>query len=459
MTRTPKQSWMVMQQVQQLFEVESLGNSVDEIAEGIELLILIHPKSLPKATLYAIDQHVLRGGRLLVFVDPFAEQDVASMAGSVAADRASDLPELFAAWGIAYDPLKFVADYDLSLQVSMEQGMRPVRHLGILQLDQQRFDQTHQILSQLDSINLSSVGYFKPTEGANIEFRPLWQSSQRAMIMDADKLSFLNNPADLLKDFQPSGEHYTLAAAISGKAKSAFPEGVPVENTDETKADAEEAADEKAASADADKATKAEPAEPDAEHVKEGDIHVIVVADTDVLSDRMWVQLRQFFGQRIVQPFADNGAFFYNSVDNLTGSQDLISIRNRGRFLRPFTLVEQMRRSAEEDFRQKEQGLQQQLEQTERKLVELQEQRDDSGNMMMLTPEQEAEVARFQQEKLRIRRELREVQHQLNRDIDRLDLWLKLFNILLVPLALTVVVVVAALLKRRRRNRVYRVVQ
>jgi ABC-type uncharacterized transport system involved in gliding motility auxiliary subunit len=356
--------------------------------------------------------------------------------------------------------LKFVADYGLALQVSMQQGMQPVRHVGILQLGDDQLPDADMIVGQLDSLNVSTAGALSAVDGATTRLQPLLSSSEQAMLMDSDKLSFLSNPADLLNDFQPQGKVFTLAARVTGPAKTAFPQGVPVESAEPDSSESSDAnatdpakvfADAKPADLSAGKdKTVPEAVSSVADVIQTGNINVVIVADTDVLSDRLWVQVRQFFGQQIAQPFADNGAFFFNSVDNLSGSNDLISIRNRGRFLRPFTVVQAMERDAESAFRNKEQDLQRQLEQTEAKLLELQGQRDDAGNAMTLSPEQEAEIVRFQDEKLRIRRELRNVQHQLNKDIDRLDQQLKLFNIVLIPALLIVLGIVVAWLKRRR---------
>lgn len=450
MQRTPKKPWVISQQLGQLFDVVELPFELDEIDDEIELLIVVHPKALSKSAQYAIDQHVLRGGRALVFVDPFAEQDMSPMAGSVAADRSSDLPELFKAWGITYDPLNIIGDYQLALQVSLQQGMPPVKHLGILQFTDQNHVSDDMIISQLETLNFSTVGYMSHESDATTTFTPLLQTTEYAMPIAADKLSFMSSPADLAKGFKPTGEHYVVAARISGRAKTAFPDGVPVEETT-----ADESAE--GAKVESDKeTTPAAAKKTDTDQLKEGDINVLVVADTDILSDRLWVQVQQFFGQQIAQPFADNGAFYINSVDNLSGSSDLMSIRSRGRFLRPFTVVQEMQREAEADFREKEQGLQQRLEETEQRLMTLQGQRDDKGNQLTLSPEQEAEVIKFQEEKLRIPKELRSVQHQLNRDIEKLDLWLKLINIALVPAILTLFVIVVAFVRRRKAAAQYK---
>jgi len=177
-------------------------------------------------------------------------------------------------------------------------------------------------------------------------------------------------------------------------------------------------------------------------------INVIVVADTDMLSDRMWVQVQDFFGQRVPQPWADNGAFVINALDNLSGTDALISVRSRGRFTRPFVVVEELQRQAENRFREQEEVLQQRLAATEQKLAELQS--SDPEQALELTAEQESALQQFLQEKLRIRKELREVRYQLNADIEALGRTLKFANIVLVPLLLTLAALALWLWRRRR---------
>src|SRR5690606_29196864 len=241
-------------------------------------------------------------------------------------------------------------------------------------------------------------------------------SSEQAMLFEAQRFATLSDPAELLREFVPTGERYTLAARIQGPAKSAFPEGI------ESRKDG----------------------------LKEAEkINVILVADSDMLSDRMWVQVQDFFGQRIPQPWADNAGFAINALDNLAGSDALISVRSRGRFSRPFLVVEELQREAEGRFRQKEEALQQRLAETEQQLAALQRS-DDPKQVLELTPEQQAAVQRFVQEKLKIRKELREVRYQLNADIEALGRTLKLINIVLVPALLTLAVLALALWRRRR---------
>ena len=235
------------------------------------------------------------------------------------------------------------------------------------------------------------------------------------MPFGVERFTMLANPEELIRELEPTGERYTIAARISGPAQTAFPDGI------EGQKDGLKAAD---------------------------NINVIAVADTDLLSDRMWVQVQDFFGQRMPQPFADNAGFAINALDNLSGSDALISVRSRGRFSRPFEVVEALQREAEAQFRVKEEDLQQRLAETDQKLASLQQQ--DPAKALELSPEQQAAVQQFIAEKLRIRKELREVRFQLNADIEALGRTLKLVNILAVPLLLTFGVLLLWLWRRRK---------
>ncbi|WP_068829348.1 GldG family protein [Pseudomonas sp. BMS12] len=414
--RQPTAPWMVMEEIRQLFKIDSLKAGVDKIPDEVSVLLLVHPKSLPQATLYAIDQFVLRGGKLLVFVDPFAEADnAAPMMPGDEMDKASDLEPLFKAWGLRMVPNKVLGDGSYALSVGMGQGQRPVRHAAWLALPQRAMSQDDVVTSGLESINVATSGILEQVEGAKTQFTPLLQSSEYAMPFDAARFAMLANPEELMRDLNPTGERYAIAARISGPAQSAFPDGI------EGQKDGLKSAD---------------------------NINVIAVADTDLLGDRMWVQVQDFFGQRVPQPFADNAGFAINALDNLSGSDALISVRSRGRFSRPFEVVEALQREAEAQFRVKEEDLQKRLADTEQKLAALQQQ--DPSKPLELTPEQQTALQQFVAEKLRIRKELREVRFQLNANIEDLGRTLKLANILLVPLLLTLGVLALWLWRRRK---------
>lgn len=417
-TRQPSQPWMVMEEIRQQFQIESLKAGIDQIPEKVSVLLLVHPKDLPEQSLYAIDQFVLRGGKLLAFVDPYSEVDSGMpMPGEEAASKTSDLPALFKAWGVQLLPDKVVTDGAYAMALSMGEGQRAVRHAAFLSLPRAALDQSDVSTAGLETLTLASAGILEPLAGAKSRFTPLLQSSVYAMPVDSKRLALLQNPEELIRELQPTGQRYAMAARISGPAETAFANGI------EGRKDGLKSAE---------------------------NINVIVVADTDLLSDRMWVQVQDFFGQRMPQPWADNASFTINALDNLSGSDALISVRSRGRFSRPFEVVDALQRTAEVKFREQEAELQQRLAATEQQLASLQ-QSDDPAQSPQLTPEQQATLQQFMAEKVRIRKELREVRFQLNADIDALGRSLKLVNIALVPVLLTVGVLLLWFWRRRKR--------
>lgn len=457
MTRQPTEAWTSYQQVQQLFDVTTLGTDVEQISKDeYSLLVLVHPKKLPDTLLYAIDQYALQGGHVLAFVDPFAEQDRGDMFGGGEGGKASDLGKLLTAWGVKMDTTKVIGDYKVAVPVTVDRDSPPVKHLAILQMTEASHASDNMIVKKLESINMSTAGYLTSIDGAKTKLDPLLVTTDGAAPLDAALLNGMQDPSILMKGFKPTGEKYVLAGQVSGDAVTAFPDGAPAKETKGDKKDKADAADaskpeDKNAKADAAKtdAAKAE-SKPAPNQVKEGNINVMVVADTDILSDRLWVQVQKFFGQKVAQPFADNGAFFVNSVDVLAGSPDLISVRSRGRFVRPFTVLQDMQRDAESNFHQIEEDLKSRLEATETKLNEMQNKRDDKGAVLTLSKEQQDEILKFQEEKVSIRKQLRDVQHQLNKDIKGLEMRVKVINIVAVPLAMTVLVILMALVRRRR---------
>lgn len=417
----PMPSWTILEEIRQQFQLESLNADIDLIPAHISTLLLVHPKNLSEATQYALDQFVLGGGKLLAFVDPYSEADTGmNTSGEMASDKSSDLPELFKAWGVRMLPGQVLGDGAYAMSVGVGPQQRAVRHPGWLTLPKKALDSSDVLTSQLNALNVATAGILEPLEGAKTQFTPLLHSSEYAMPFSAQRFAMLQNPEELLAELEPTGERYVLAARVSGPAQTAFAQGL-------------EGREQGLRSAD--------------------NINVIIVADSDMLSDRMWVSVQDFFGQRLPQPFADNGSFTINALDNLSGSDALISIRSRGNFNRPFTMLDNLQRSAQERFQKKEQELQGRLAATEEKLFELQ-QATDPAQDLELTAEQQATMQQFLQEKLQVRKELREVRYQLNNEIESLGTTLKFFNIGVMPILLTFMLVMLSLTRRIRRMQV-----
>jgi gliding motility-associatede transport system auxiliary component len=427
-----QEGWASISQLHEMVQLRTLATDVTKIDADVDLLLLIHPKDLPAKTLYAIDQFVMRGGKLIAFVDPQSENDPAAQQGgpmAMMAPRSSSLGPLLDAWGVAYDPGKVLGDRGLGLTVQMRQDQQPSQHIGIVGLNRESMNAKDVVTSALNSINVMTAGALKKKDGATIEFEPLLQSSTDSELLPAMRFAMMQDSQSLLEGFKPSGERYTIAARIHGKLKSAYPNGAPAAEGDAAKAPPPKPEDHKAGSA--------------------GDADLIVIADSDILADLLWVRSQNVFGQRVMMAVANNGDFLANAVDNLAGSSDLISIRGRQSFFRPFTKVDELRRHAGEQLSAKEKELDTELKDTEKRLTELEAGRNSSGSLV-LTPEQQAELTRFQQERVRIRKELRDVRRSLDVEIKDLGDWLKFLNIAAVPALLAIGAIVLALTRRRR---------
>ena len=431
MTGQMGEPWPILTQLQELFSIRTLTADVDHIDKDVDVLMLVHPKSLAPKTLYAIDQFVMRGGRILLFVDPNSGADTSGqdpsnpLAGAMA-DHSSDLAPLLAAWGVDYDATKVIGDLERGLEVRTSMQSPPVRHIGILGLARRDMNQSDVVTASLEKINLATAGALAAHPGAKTTFEPLLLSSAGAEPMPAQRFNALTDPTTLRDGFKPTGVRYALAARVTGPVESAFPQGPPPEQKPA--------------------------AGPPAAHLAKtsAPANIVIVADTDLLMDYMWVQTRELFGQRVAQAFANNGDLVANILDNLSGSSALISVRGRASFSRPFERVEALKRQADDRLRSKALELQSELQQTETKLTELQSKRNDQSSVM-LSPEQESELKRFVAEKARVRKELRETQRGLDVDINRLNTWLKVINIAIAPLLVAVSGVVILSLRRRRR--------
>jgi ABC-type uncharacterized transport system involved in gliding motility auxiliary subunit len=265
---------------------------------------------------------------------------------------------------------------------------------------------------------MGSAGLLQLKQGAALEMTPLIQTSKASMLIEGMMLMLHQDPAAMLQNFVSENRARTLAARFSGHVHSAFPDGIKDENNDQQQ--------------DQDAGKTAEPAP----QLKEGDVNFVAVADTDILSDMFWVRSTNFLGMQIKQPFANNADFIINSLDILSGNDDLISLRSRGEFSRPFTRVESIRRDAEAEFRDREQQLQDKLKQTEQRIQDLQQKAGDSA--VILSAEQSREIEKFRHEMLNTRKELRSVQHELQKNIERLGARLKFINIGLMPLLIMI---------------------
>lgn len=418
MTGQTSEPWAIIQQLEQLYEVEQLEATASSVPADTSVLMLVHSKGFSDALMYSIDQYALKGGKVVVYADPHSESDpMAAMMMQQQGPNASEFSKLFDAWGVQMDG-KVTLDAAKGLEIRMPSG-GVGRHLGFIGLIAEDINNEDVVFADLQSINGASFGGLKPTDDATTTFAAMMRSSTYSSQMEGFLYAMQSrNPESMLQNFQPSNEMVDLAARISGPVKSAFE--APPEGADS------------------------------AEQVKAGEVQVVVIADSDLLSDQFWVSKQNFFGQTILSPFANNGDLATNIIENLGGSSTLISVRGRGQYARPFEVVGELTVKAEAKFREKEQTLQNQLQEAEAQLSQLQGQQGTDG-ALVLSAEQEKLLEGFVQQKITIRKELREVRHQLDKEIEQLGSWLKFIIIALCPLLLTLGL---AFLARRHRRKV-----
>jgi ABC-type uncharacterized transport system involved in gliding motility auxiliary subunit len=437
--------YAIFQQLQQSFTVRQMTGPFKSIAPDVDLLIIAHPVPLGDQELYAIDQFVLRGGRALVFVDPYLEASATSAGGEEGQIPASSsLDKLFAAWGIHMEAGKVVADRGLAQKVGVigANGARETKdYLPWLAVGKASLNASDLVTADLTVLNLASAGVLTHDPKSITSFTPLISSSKDAEVMDAATLMLVADPDLLMRQFKPSGQSYVMAARLTGPAKSAFTAPPPPAAT-QPPALAQPGTPQPAAAA---------PEQPYQAQSKAG-INVIVVADADMLEDRFWVQDQDYFGQAAQTPIADNGAFVLDAADNLSGSGNLISLRSRGVSNRPFTVVDNIRKRAESNFLIEEKRLEEKLEGTEKQMKAL-EAASSGPQAGKLNAAQSQALESFRQDIIKTRQEIRDVQHRMRRDIETLGRWLKFINIGLIPLLIIVTALGLAYLRHRRRSR------
>ena len=409
------------------------------------MLLVVHPKALPEAALYAIDQFVLRGGKLLAFVDPFCEADTppsdpSNPMAAMMAPRSSTLGPLLEAWGVRLVDGQLAGDLRSALQVNYAgRGGReePISYVVWLSLGQGSISDQEVVTDGLSTVTVASAGILEPLEGATTEFVPLLETSPESEQIPVTQVQFGPDPAGLLTSYfnpdRPLVERrFTLAARLSGSVRSAFPQGPPVAPP----AEGEEP-----------------PAAPPVGHLAEsqGPVSVVLVADCDLLQDRWWARTLNFAGQRMITKSADNGDLVINALDFLGGSTDLISLRGRGGTTRPFTVVAELQRKAEAAFRAEEQRLLDEQTRVEQRLNELLTEQEGSGTLL-ITPEVEAEIDKLREEQVKTRGNLRRVRRNLNKDVESLGARLKWINIAVIPLLVGLSAVGLAAARKRRRH-------
>jgi len=409
------QGWAAFRELRKDYTVREIQADVETIDADVKALIVVHPKNLEDKALFAIDQFVLRGGRLIVCVDPFniadfeANQQQNPMMMQMGGGQAgpSTLGKLFDAWGVTFDTAKIVADLSAATKLNSGNG-RVEDNPAFLSLGTANMAKDDLLTAQLSQVMLPFAGALSANTPKEITFTPLiTTSTDNACLVDQMNAQF--GMSAMRAQLKPDGAQRTLAARLQGTFKTAFPDGLSTNGT-------------------AAAATNAAPA-----HLTSGTSTVMIFGDADFLNDRFCVQvMNSLFGQ-IAQPINDNLTLFGNTVEQFAGREELIGVRSRGQFNRPFVKVDQLEVKAMKQWQAEEERLEAALQETQQRLADLQQKK--SGNeRLILSKEQQAELEQFRKTQAETRKQLKEVRKNLNKDIERLGLSLKVVNIALLPL-------------------------
>ncbi len=436
--------WAIGRHLKASFDVVNLPESVDTLPSELGVMMVVHPRAMNERAVYELEQFLFRGGRALLFIDPRAESDLSQGSGGTSSS-AGGAQALFQRWGIRVPDGKLVADRSMALRVNAGTAARPVPadYLLWLGVSGEHMASDDPITSQLPALNLASAGHIVRESGSPLTLEPLVSSSTNSSLVDAGEVRGSRpDVLGLLEKFAPDDRAYVMAARLTGDLATAFPDGPPPRMIEPSAQDL---------------ATNPDPPQ---RMKSDGPVNVVLVADSDLLEDRFWLQKQQFFGREVEEQIAGNGDFVINALGNLAGSDALLGLRSRGVSQRPFDRVRELERRAERRLQDKERELQDKLRETQDRIAELEGVRTTkdpvTGELKVevsLTSEQRVEVEALRGEMLSVRRELRAVQRGLRADVERLDSWLQFANIGLAPLIVSAVAIVLVTVRHARRRR------
>ncbi|MBM3343962.1 MAG: hypothetical protein FJY56_17900 [Betaproteobacteria bacterium] len=428
----PTEPWVIGSELRRMFDVKEIAMDVRKIDEDIKVLLVIHPKNITEEAEYAIDQFVLRGGKLVAFVDPYAyfdqQPDMQNPFGGNQAGS-STLFNLFKGWGVEIDQ-KVLAD------MTFPSGAGPRLLPTLLSLTQEAFARDDVVMAQVGTMLIPFGGSFKLKLPEGLKYEALIQSSKNAMPVDLIIATLSGEPAT--RGFEPTGKHEPIAVRISGKFRTAFPNGEPVPPQAPAKKGEE---------------LVAAPA-PTGKHLREAlaENSVVLVADVDLLTDGAAVEVQDIFGQRVVIPRNGNLAFAQSLVEQLSGDQSLMKLRSRAAFSKPLTVLRQMEAQAQQAYLGEIKKLEDARIQITERLQNLQKGRagGTTAAAAVLTPEQQAEIESFRKQALETNKQIKELRRNLRVDTDRLELWTKVVNIGAVPLLVAIIGLILALRRRAK---------
>lgn len=432
MGQRPQPAWTFISELRKDFTVKSIPMTADKIDEDIQLLLVIHPKDISDGLQYAIDQFVLRGGKLVAFLDANSLVDNRNQQNPMMGQMGgggSSLDKLLKAWGLTFEISRVVAD--LNFKMVLGENDDPNAHRPTwLSITPEGLNPDDIITSQIDNIWYFSGGAFSGTPADGLKQTVLIKSSKQSGLVEG----FLANlsPEGAMKDFKPGGTEQSLAVRLTGKFKTAFPSGNPSQP-------APEAGDTNA------------PAAPVGDSLKEGKMEttVILVGDADMIHDNFSIQESQTIFGPMRQLLNANLNFAQSAVEQLTGDNNLIAVRSRATLKRPFEVVRQKEAEAAQKFQGVVDDLQKKAQEAQQRISALQAQKSDKNQQFILSPEQQAEFAKLEKESAETDKKLREVRKELNREVDSLKTRLAVINIFAVPAVVIIGGIFLAVYKRK----------
>jgi ABC-type uncharacterized transport system involved in gliding motility auxiliary subunit len=419
--------WMILNELKADFDVKRVELTAESIPDDIKVLLVIHPKDISDATQFALDQFVLRGGKLIAFLDPYAVVDSRGqnpMMGGMSQGSSSNLDKLLKAWGLTFESTKVVADMNLLMELG-GRDEEPMRQPTWLSLTKSDLDKDDITTSELDNLWLPMAGAYAGTPAAGLKETVLFKSTTDSQLVEGMMANMA--PQQIIKDFKPSGKEQTLALRLTGKFKTAFPDGKPGPVD-----------------------TNAAPAK--AELLKESkeEGSVILVGDADMLYDQFAVRTMDSPFGRMAMPMNANLNFAQNCVEQMAGDKNLIQVRSRATRNRPFEVVKKKEAEASARYQAEIAKLEEKLSETQQRLNELQTQKKDKSQRFILSDEQQKELLAFQKQEADARQQLKQVRKELSKDIDALKNRLKWVNILAMPVLVSVFGIVLAVVKNKK---------
>ncbi|HIG28037.1 MAG TPA: hypothetical protein EYQ50_09655 [Verrucomicrobiales bacterium] len=429
-------AWAFYDELKKDFDVQDVEMTATEIPSDIDVLFVIHPKAISDKSQFAIDQFILKGGKMIAFLDPYSFMDAQQSSAGNPMNRFSqqtdsNLPKLLEAWGIKFDTQKVLADLSFATTIGRNNQKSP----AILSLNEKGINRDDVSTSDLDNLIMAFAGTFSGDPTGGLEKTVLLESTEDSQLVDAFMVKADISASQVTKDFNASDKKQALAIRLQGKFKTAFPEGSPEDPADES-ADGEEESGPK----------------PAPNHLTEAESEgaVVLIADSDMLHDQFCIRRLPIFGQQLISPISDNLNLAQNFSEQMSGDVNLIGIRGRSTMRRPFEVINQKRVVAEESYRTKIKDLEQELQDANTELNQLQSMKQEEGQKVILSEEQRKTIENFTKKRSDTRKVLRQVRKDLRGDISSLENRLKWINIAGMPFLVVVSGISLAIVKRKK---------